>query len=252
MNNTKFSALILLLFFSLAPQLAEAQWLGGTSQYVNTYRYGRVGIGYSSNSGINDKLSVKGSIGTNSDLNINGDIKGQAEGHASFTIYSNKTTSDNYLKFYGASSSYGVDLKYGNRLFFFNDGGNEVMRIDNSDKVIIGGTGASSPPAGYRLAVKEGIITQQVRVVGSSVSWSDYVFADNYRLTPLAEVEAHIKQHQHLPNVPSAQEIKEKGVGMVEMDATLLRQIEELWLHTIALKKENEALKVQIQELQSK
>jgi len=59
--------------------------------------------------------------------------------------------------------------------------------------------------------------------------------------------------------VPSAKEVGEKGVDMVEMDATLLRQIEELWLHVIELKKENktlnednEVMKREIQTLKSR
>jgi len=35
------------------------------------------------------------------------------------------------------------------------------------------------------------------------------------------------------------------------MDATLLRQIEELWLHVIELKKENETLKGELEKLKS-
>jgi len=36
---------------------------------------------------------------------------------------------------------------------------------------------------------------------------------------------------------------------MVEMDATLLRQIEELWLHLFELKKENEDLKEKMERI---
>ena len=36
------------------------------------------------------------------------------------------------------------------------------------------------------------------------------------------------------------------------MDATLLRQIEEIWLQVIDLKKENDALKQEISELKKK
>ena len=43
--------------------------------------------------------------------------------------------------------------------------------------------------------------------------------------------------------MPSAKEVEEKGVDMVEMNAVLLRQIEELWLHLIEMKKENEELR---------
>jgi len=36
------------------------------------------------------------------------------------------------------------------------------------------------------------------------------------------------------------------------MDATLLRQIEELWLHTIDLKKQNDELKKEMEALKAK
>jgi len=78
----------------------------------------------------------------------------------------------------------------------------------------------------------------------------DFVFEEDYELKPIEEVKSFIEKNNHLPNVPSAEEVNEKGVDLVEMDATLLQQIEELWLHTIkineqlqALQKENDALK---------
>ena len=61
--------------------------------------------------------------------------------------------------------------------------------------------------------------------------------------------EEFVKENKHLPNVPSAQEVSENGIDLIEMDITLLRQVEELWLHVMELKKENETLKNQIKNL---
>jgi trimeric autotransporter adhesin len=63
------------------------------------------------------------------------------------------------------------------------------------------------------------------------------------------EVDAFIRQHGHLPGVPAAEEVKEQGIDMALMDAKLLEKIEELTLYVIELKKENEAIKAQLNSL---
>ncbi|MBN8823573.1 MULTISPECIES: hypothetical protein [unclassified Spirosoma] len=73
--------------------------------------------------------------------------------------------------------------------------------------------------------------------------WSDKVFAPGYSLQPLPAVEAYIQKNGHLPDVPSAEEVAEKGVDLVKMNALLLQKIEELTLHMIELQKEVDMLK---------
>jgi hypothetical protein len=79
--------------------------------------------------------------------------------------------------------------------------------------------------------------------------WSDRVFEKNYKLMPLREVAKFINQNHHLPNVPSAQEVVEKGIKMDEMVSKLLEKVEELTLYTIQQQKEIDALKKEIKEL---
>jgi hypothetical protein len=82
--------------------------------------------------------------------------------------------------------------------------------------------------------VETGILTEKIKVaLKSSSNWSDYVFADNYSLSPLHEVEKYIRQHKHLPGIPSANELVQSGIDLGEMDAKLLQKIEELSLHMI-------------------
>jgi len=125
-----------------------------------------------------------------------------------------------------------------------------MMAIKPSGKVVIGDNGyndAINTPGDYKLYVEDGILTEKVKVATiNSADWADYVFDEDYDLNSTEEVETFIKENKHLPNVPSAQKVSENGVDMVEMDATLLRQIEELWLHTIKLNKRIQELEDQL------
>jgi hypothetical protein len=126
----------------------------------------------------------------------------------------------------------------------------EIFTVLTNGMACIGNNGFAAPGLGmpappYSLVVGRGILTERVKVALSSdvLNWSDYVFARDYKLLPLEDVEDYVKKHKHLPNVPSADEVYSSGLDVAQMDATLLRQIEELWLHVIELKKENEQLK---------
>jgi hypothetical protein len=63
--------------------------------------------------------------------------------------------------------------------------------------------------------------------------WSDYVFNDDYKLRSLSSLESFIKQNKHLPEVPSAKEVEEKGISVGDNQALLLKKIEELTLYVI-------------------
>lgn len=105
-------------------------------------------------------------------------------------------------------------------------------------------------PQGYVMAVAGDMIATRIEVQAPT-NWPDYVFEKTYKLRSLSEVEEFIRQEGHLPEMPSAQEMQEgEGYGLAQMDANLLEKIEELTLYMIALKKENETLKLQIQKLQ--
>jgi|GEM_PF-2238555 len=104
-------------------------------------------------------------------------------------------------------------------------------------------------PLGFRLAVNGSIRAKEVVVTNDG--WPDYVFSDDYELASLEQVEAHIKEKKHLPGVPSAREVGERGVSLGEMQSTLLAKVEELTLHLIAQQKEIAALRDQVAALQS-
>ncbi len=75
------------------------------------------------------------------------------------------------------------------------------------------------------------------------VPMPDYVFEETYDLKSLEEVESYIKKNKHLPGIPSAQDFKENGYNLSDMDRMLLEKIEELTLHVIRLEQQIAASK---------
>ncbi|MCV9930943.1 hypothetical protein OIU80_01480 [Flavobacterium sp. LS1R47] len=161
-----------------------------------------------------------------------------------------------------------VDTDFGNLIFkvkttpskwdlkeFYTD----ALTIKGSNANI--GIGTTNPDE--KLTVNGKIHAKEVRI-DLGIPAPDYVFANNYKLKSLQEVEEFIKQNSHLPEIPSAKEIEKNGLMLAEMNMSLLKKIEELTLYTIeqnkkililekqdkrstqeieTLKKENEAFK---------
>ncbi len=125
-----------------------------------------------------------------------------------------------------------------------------LLKTTQDDAVVIGQQ-LTNTPAGYKLFVDEGILTERVKVaVKNTAEWSDYVFAPGYRLRPLAEVEQHIRQWGHLPGVPSARQMVEQGNDLNKTDAKLLEKLEELTLYSIEQQKLIEQQQQAIKSLQ--
>ncbi|HEX2614937.1 MAG TPA: hypothetical protein VHL10_05540, partial [Nitrososphaera sp.] len=75
----------------------------------------------------------------------------------------------------------------------------------------------------------------------------DYVFTPSYTLPSLYEVERFIQRNHHLKDVPSARQIEDEH-SLGEMDAILLKKVEELTLYVIEQQKQIDALKKQLEE----
>lgn len=123
------------------------------------------------------------------------------------------------------------------------------MRVQADGKITMGNT---TTPGGYRLYVADGILTERVKVaLKSTGNWADYVFSDTYRLRPLTEVEAFVKENRHLPGIPSASEMVENGLDVAASDAKLLEKVEELTLYLIELQKANGQLSRRLLEVEN-
>ncbi|WP_207515625.1 hypothetical protein [Longitalea luteola] len=122
----------------------------------------------------------------------------------------------------------------------------DYLHIMAPDVLTIGGSGdvainsavgiGTTDTKGHKLAVAGTALFTKVTV--KALPWADYVFNSNYRLRPLSEVEQYIKQHNHLPEVPSAAEVEKNGISIGDNQATLLKKIEELTLYVIEQEKQ--------------
>ena len=125
-------------------------------------------------------------------------------------------------------------------------GGSSVWTENNTTASYTGevAIGTSSVPPGYKLAVDGNIRTREIRV--DQDTWPDYVFNKDYDLPTLDEIQKHIDENGHLPNIPSAQEVEVNGTDLGEMDRLLLEKIEELTLYILRQQEEIDQLKTEV------
>lgn len=114
----------------------------------------------------------------------------------------------------------------------------ERLKISENGNVGIGTNNVSD--GNYRLFVEKGIRTRKIKV--DQATWADYVFDQDYHLPSLSDLEGYIKRHQHLPEVPTAEEVKKEGVDIGDTQVLLLKKIEELTLYIIQQNKRIERL----------
>jgi hypothetical protein len=129
--------------------------------------------------------------------------------------------------FYRSASSLGGHWQYVNG-----------VEYDSLDNVAIG---TSTLPPGYKFAVNGTAIFTKVKVMTAG-SWPDYVFAKNYHLPDLQQLEDYLARYRHLPDIASEAEVQKDGIDVGDNQAALLKKVEELTLYLI---EENKALKAQ-------
>jgi hypothetical protein len=126
-------------------------------------------------------------------------------------------------------------------------GSNGSMSIvtNNLDRLIVTnegtvGIGTNMPNSTYALDVNGIICANEVKVTLDH--FADFVFDSEYNLPKLNDVHSYIKANGHLPNIPSAREVKTNGIGLAEMQVKLLQKVEELTLYVIEQQKRIEEL----------
>ena len=87
------------------------------------------------------------------------------------------------------------------------------------------------------------------KILVRTTPFPDYVFKQGYNLMPLSELETYIKTNKHLPNMPTAKKVEKEGADLGEINRVLVEKTEELTLYIIALKKELDNLKTEVNQL---
>jgi hypothetical protein len=146
---------------------------------------------------------------------------------------------DNNQVEWGGTGNY-VYGSNANNLLAFATNSAERMRIDVDGNIGIGTT----DPQGHKLAVNGDIIATKITVKPYG-NWPDYVFKPQYHLPSLTEVKSYIDQNQHLPDMPSEQEVAKEGVDLGEIVKIQTKKIEELTLYMIEKDREMKEVKDQ-------
>jgi hypothetical protein len=153
-----------------------------------------------------------------------------------------------WLKDVGGTNTIRMDYNSlqstGGNLYFRSAANQNIVLNDAGGNVGIG----TSVPGSYKLAVEGKIGAREVNV--TTAAWSDHVFNTDYKLRPLSEVQHYIEENHHLPEVPSEKEVLANGQNLGEMNAILLKKIEELTLYMIELKKENDTLQQRVSKIE--
>lgn len=132
------------------------------------------------------------------------------------------------------------DVKSSGKLLLTGNG-NHIIENGNL------GIGTISPKA--KLAVEGNILAKEIKVT-NNIAVPDYVFEVDYKLTSLSEIETYVKEHKHLPEIPSAKDIEESGLDLGEMNLLLLKKVEELTLHLIENEKKMDVLEKRLNEVE--
>lgn len=85
-----------------------------------------------------------------------------------------------------------------------------------------------------------------------NTGWADFVFADDYDLRSLSDLEAFIESNGHLPDIPSAETVQQAGTAIGELQPKLLQKIEELTLYLLQMWRENEEMRRRLEKLEQK
>jgi hypothetical protein len=178
---------------------------------------GNVGIGTMAPS---VRLHIKGA-GTASQLAIEDATLG-----TNWQVGTNTGSVSNAHTFRIYSSEYGPDHGY-LPLMQLSAANGSVILVPGLNTGNVG-IGTTAPT--HKLSVNGTVRAKEVIV---DAGWADHVFAKDYRLVPLSEVKHHIQQNGHLPDLPSAAEVAERGVSVGDVQRLLLQKIEELTLHQI-------------------
>ena len=203
-------------------QFAEHTWSGSHAILFNAYK----------------SVTVNGSLGAPNNTKYANNQGNYGGGAGAIMFFGNGGTMDFMISPAAGASGGGTGINWGT----------PKMRILRNGEVRIGTAGPGIQATGYLLSVAGRLRAEEVRV---ETGWADFVFESDYELRTLQEVEAHIHEKGHLPEIPSEAEVSANGIALGEMNAKLLQKIEELTLYLIEQDKQIKVLTEKVSTLEN-
>jgi hypothetical protein len=245
--------------------------IGGLSLNNNTIGVSNVALGHAA---MNKNISGGNNVALGKDalFNTNGSFNiGIGSGALTALTTGNRNTVVGVYA--GGVNSYGSSNTFIGYMAGYNETGSNKLYIANTNTttpllygdfsarflsigdVPVAKRDAVANSGQYSLIVEKGILSEKLKVaLKTSDDWADYVFEPEYKakMMSLEEVEKFTLENKHLPNVPSAAELVEKGLDFNETSRMFMEKIEELTLYIIELNKEVKALKLENKDLKEK
>ncbi|MDE5439687.1 hypothetical protein KRE40_17105 [Elizabethkingia meningoseptica] len=119
-------------------------------------------------------------------------------------------------------------------------GGGLGIKKENSEWLALKWNAEGNVSVSNKLEAKEIKVT--------TTPTADFVFEKTYQLPNLEDVEKHILEKKHLPEIASAAEMQKEGVNIGDFQIKLLQKIEELTLYSIEQNKLNKEQAKQLQQ----
>ncbi|MCS4301381.1 hypothetical protein [Chryseobacterium sp. BIGb0232] len=173
-------------------------------------------------------------------INVNGEVKSTSQRVFEYspTIYLDRS-----VDFGGYTQGIQTRLSDGTNNWFFGNGGPEAFIIssgtyDGGRQLVISRNGNAAFQG--KVEAKEFLV--------SATPTADHVFASDYNLRGIHDLEKFITEKSHLPEIPSAKEMTDNGLSLGDFQIKLLQKIEELTLYAISQNKEIENLKAIIKK----
>lgn len=216
--------------------LAGGLWSENHEQ--NIYRMSHVGIGTPTPT---EALDVNGNF------KISGNIIGGHDDWKSLQLLAGNNTDDGAYMLMSSNYNEAASIK------LFARGRNGRVELHNDERQIMsirgdGNAYIGDPDHRSDLFVYGEINAHLVRVK-NDIPWWDCVFEEDYQLMPLNTLAEFVNKHHHLPDMPAEEEVQKNGIELAEMNALLLKKVEELTLYVIELKKENEGIREEIDKM---
>ncbi|MGF7075120.1 hypothetical protein [Mucilaginibacter sp. 3215] len=232
--------LLSLIFIFFATVIAHAQW-STTGTITSTSNDVGIGTGTANPMG---KLQVMGTV-TSTVVGAGGDNNNYLFTNPNAANTTNDRRGGIWLDNDGrvklrSVTGYGFAFRSTSDTF-------DILNINDNGMSI----GTQTMPSGYKLAVNGSAIVTSLTIKLNS-NWPDYVFKPSYQLPSLTEVKTYIDQNQHLPEIPSADEIAKDGLNVGEMNKLLMKKVEELTLYLIEKDQQDKQKDKQLEELRKR